>query len=33
MVSVMDVLMIFIGGFMAAKVCDYIKELDKENEI
>ena len=23
----------FISGFAAAKVCDYIKELDKENEI
>lgn len=32
MISVMDVLTIFISGFMAAKVCDYIKELDKENE-
>lgn len=33
MISVMDVLTIFISGFMAAKVSDYIKELDKENEI
>ena len=33
MISVMDVLTIFISGFMAAKVCDHIKELDKENEI
>ena len=32
MISVMDVLTIFISGFMVAKVCDYIKELDKENE-
>ena len=33
MLSVMDVLTIFISGFMIAKVCDYIKELNKENEI
>ena len=33
MISVMDVLAIFISGFVVAKVCDYIKELDKENEI
>ena len=33
MLSVMDVLAIFISGFVAAKMCDYIKELDKENEI
>lgn len=29
MVSVMDVLMIFIGGFVLAKVCDYIHELER----
>ena len=27
MISVMDVLTIFISGFMVAKVCDYIKEV------
>ena len=31
MISVMDVLTIFISGFMVAKVCDYIKELDAED--
>ena len=33
MVLIMDVLKTFISGFVATKVCDYIKELDKENEI
>jgi len=30
MISVMDVLMIFIGGFVSAKVCDYVHELERE---
>ena len=30
MISVMDVLTIFISGFMVAKACDYIKELENE---
>ena len=29
MISVMDVLMIFIGGFVSAKVCGYIHELER----
>mgnify|MGYP004587226591 FL=1 len=33
MISVMDVLKTFISGFVTAKMCDYINELDKENEI
>jgi len=30
MISVMDVLMIFAGGFISAKVCDYVHELERE---
>ena len=29
MISVMDVLMIFFGGFISAKVCDSIRELER----
>ena len=32
MISVMDVLTIFISGFISAKLCDYMKTLEKENE-
>ena len=29
MISVMDVLIIFFGGFISAKVCDSIRELER----
>ena len=32
MLSVMDVLAIFIGGFVSAKLYDYMKVLERENE-
>ena len=32
MLSVMDVLTIFISGFVSAKLYDYMKKLEKENE-
>ena len=30
MISVMDVLVIFFGGFISAKVCDYVHALERE---
>ena len=30
MISVMDVLVIFLSGFISAKVCDYVHELERE---
>lgn len=30
MMSVMDVLVIFLSGFISAKVCDYVHELERE---
>ena len=32
MISVIDVLGIFISGFVSAKLYDYVKTLEKENE-
>ena len=32
MISIMDVLTIFISGFVSAKLYDYMKALEKENE-
>lgn len=29
-ISVMDVLVIFFCGFISAKVCDYVHELERE---
>ena len=28
--AIMDVLVIFLSGFISAKVCDYVHELERE---
>lgn len=33
MISVMDVLVIFLSGFISAKVCDYVHELEREEKV
>lgn len=32
MISVLDVLTIFVSGFIAAKVCDYVHGLEESEE-